>query len=144
MRSIFFVLIAGTSIFCSSSKPKQEKAPLVVTKKEIKTGAEQTDKYLPLIKGKRVAVMANQTSVIGKTHLVDSLKTLGVKIVKVFGPEHGFRGNASAGVKVDDEIDPVSGIPVVSLYGAKNKPTKEDLAELDLLIYVLKEVGVLF
>ncbi|HEY5969045.1 MAG TPA: DUF1343 domain-containing protein, partial [Chitinophagaceae bacterium] len=144
MRSILFILIASTSVFCSSSKPKQEKVPIVVNKKEITTGAQQTDKYLPLLKGKRVAIMANQTSVIGKTHLVDSLKTLGVKIVKVFGPEHGFRGNASAGDKVADEIDPVSGIPIVSLYGAKNKPTKEDLADVDILIYDLQDVGVRF
>jgi len=144
MRSIIFILIASTSIFCSSSKPKQEKAPIVVNKKEIKTGAEQTDKYLPFLKGKRIAIMANQTSLIGKTHLVDSLKNIGVKIVKVFGPEHGFRGNASAGVKVDDEIDPASGIPVVSLYGAKNKPSKEDLADVDILIYDLQDVGVRF
>jgi len=144
MRSILFILIASTSVFCSSSKPKQEKVPIVVNKKEITTGAQQTDKYLPLLKGKRVAIMANQTSVIGKTHLVDSLKTLGVKIIKVFGPEHGFRGNASAGDKVADEIDPVSGIPIVSLYGAKNKPTKEDLADVDILIYDLQDVGVRF
>jgi len=144
MRSILFVLIANTFIFCATSEPEQESTPIDVNKKEIKTGAEQTDKYLPLIKGKRVAIMANQTSVIGKTHLVDSLKTLGVKIVKVFGPEHGFRGNASAGVEVADEIDPASGIPVVSLYGAKNKPTKEDLADVDVLIYDLQDVGVRF
>jgi len=144
MRSILFVLIANTFIFCATSEPKQESTPIDANKKEIKTGAEQTDKYLPLIKGKRVAIMANQTSVIGKTHLVDSLKTLGVKIVKVFGPEHGFRGNASAGEKVADEIDPASGIPVVSLYGAKNKPTKEDLADVDILIYDLQDVGVRF
>ena len=144
MRSIIFILIASTSIFCSSTKPKQERIHADVNKKEIKTGAEQTGKYLPLLKGKRVAIMANQTSMIGKTHLVDSLKSLGVKIVKVFGPEHGFRGNASAGVEVSDEIDPVSGIPVVSLYGAKNKPTKEDLADVDILIYDLQDVGVRF
>lgn len=144
MRSILFILIASTSIFCSSSKPKQQKTPIGVNKKEIKTGAEQTDKYLPLLKGKRVAIMANQTSIIGKTHLVDSLKTLGVNIVKVFGPEHGFRGNASAGEHVADEIDPVSRIPVVSLYGGKNKPTKEDLADVDVLIYDLQDVGVRF
>jgi uncharacterized protein YbbC (DUF1343 family) len=144
MRSILFILIASTSIFCSSSKPKQERIHADVKKKEIKTGAEQTEKYLPLLKGKRVAVMANQTSVIGKTHLVDSLKILGVNIVKVFGPEHGFRGNASAGEQVADEIDPVSRIPVVSLYGAKNKPTKEDLADVDLLIYDLQDVGCRF
>ena len=144
MRSIIFILIAGTSIFCSSSKSKQQKTAIDVNKKEIKTGAEQTDKYLPLLKGKRVAIMANQTSIIGKTHLVDSLKTLGVNIVKVFGPEHGFRGNASAGEHVADEIDPVSRIPVVSLYGGKNKPTKEDLADVDVLIYDLQDVGVRF
>ena len=144
MRSILFILIASTSIFCSSSKPKQERIHADVNKKEIKTGADQTDKYLPLLKGKRVAIMANQTSLIGKTHLVDSLKILGVNIVKVFGPEHGFRGNASAGVEVADEIDPVSGIPVVSLYGAKNKPSKEDLADVDILIYDLQDVGVRF
>src|SRR6186997_1166160 len=144
MRSILFILIASTSIFCSSSKSKQQKTPIDVNKKEIKTGAEQTGQYLPFLKGKRIAIMANQTSMIGKTHLVDSLKTLGVNIVKVFGPEHGFRGNASAGVKVDDEIDPVSRIPVVSLYGGKNKPTKEDLADVDVLIYDLQDVGVRF
>ena len=144
MRSIIFILIASTSIFCSSSKTKQKKTQIDVNKKEIQTGAEQTDKYLPLLKGKRIAIMANQTSMIGKTHLVDSLKILGVKIIKVFGPEHGFRGNASAGVEVADEIDPTSGIPVVSLYGAKNKPSKEDLADVDILIYDLQDVGVRF
>jgi uncharacterized protein YbbC (DUF1343 family) len=144
MRSILFILIASISIFCSSSKPKKERIHTDINKKELKTGAEQTDKYLPLLKGKRVAIMANQTSLIGKTHLVDSLKILGVNIVKVFGPEHGFRGNASAGAIVADEIDPASGIPVISLYGAKNKPTKEDLADVDILIYDLQDVGVRF
>jgi len=144
MRLILFILITSTLTFCATSKSEQKKILDDVNKKEIRTGAEQTDKYLPLLKGKRVAIMANQTSVIGKTHLVDSLKTLGVNIVKVFGPEHGFRGNASAGVEVADEIDPASGIPVVSLYGAKNKPTKEDLADVDILIYDLQDVGVRF
>lgn len=110
----------------------------------IKTGAEQLDKYLPLLKGKRVAMLANPTTIIGKTHLVDSLKSLGVQIVKVFGPEHGFRGNASAGVVVSDEIDAKSGIPIISLYGRKNKPSKEDLADVDIVIYDLQDVGVRF
>ncbi|HEY0740828.1 MAG TPA: exo-beta-N-acetylmuramidase NamZ domain-containing protein, partial [Chryseosolibacter sp.] len=96
----------------------------------IQTGAEQLDKYLPLIKGKRVAMLANQTTIIGKRHLVDSLKTLGVNIVKVFGPEHGFRGKASAGAEINDEVDAATGIPIISLYGKKNKPTKEDLADV--------------
>jgi uncharacterized protein YbbC (DUF1343 family) len=111
---------------------------------KIRTGAEQVDKYLPLLKNKRVAIMANQTSIIGKTHLVDSLKSLGVTIVKVFGPEHGFRGNASAGTAVADEVDARTGIPVISLYGKKNKPTHEDLADIDILLYDLQDVGCRF
>lgn len=112
--------------------------------KGIKTGADQTEKYLPYLKGKRVAIMANQTSIIAGKHLVDSLTSLGVNIVKVFGPEHGFRGNASAGVHVEDEIDKASGIKVVSLYGKKNKPSAQDMADVDVLIYDLQDVGVRF
>lgn len=134
-----FIFIAGLFVVCLASRPEADKQ-----KTQIRTGAEQTEKYIQLLKGKRVAIMANQTSVIGKTHLVDSLKTRGVNIVKVFGPEHGFRGNASAGAKVADETDPVSGIPIVSLYGPKNKPTKEDLADVDILIYDLQDVGCRF
>lgn len=112
--------------------------------KSIRTGAEQTEKYLSYLKGKRVAIMANPTSIIGKAHLVDSLKSLGVNMVKVFGPEHGFRGNASAGTHVSDEVDSATGIPVISLYGKKNKPSKEDMADVDILIYDLQDVGVRF
>jgi uncharacterized protein YbbC (DUF1343 family) len=112
--------------------------------KPILTGADQVDKYLPLLKGKRVALLANPTTIIGKTHLVDSLQKLGVNIVKVFGPEHGFRGNVGAGVEIADETDPVTGIPIISLYGAKNKPSKEDLADVDLMIYDVQDVGVRF
>ncbi len=108
------------------------------------TGAEQPEKYLPYLKGKRVAVLANQTSIVGDKHLVDFLLSKQVKVVKVFGPEHGFRGNASAGTHVADEKDPATGIPIVSLYGAKRKPSSEDLADVDLLIYDVQDVGVRF
>ncbi|MES2777455.1 MAG: DUF1343 domain-containing protein [Bacteroidota bacterium] len=111
---------------------------------QIKTGAEQTDKYVPYLKGKRVAILANLTTIIGKSHLVDSLQKLGINIVKVFGPEHGFRGNASAGTHVADEKDAATGIPVISLYGKKNKPTKEDMANVDIMIYDLQDVGCRF
>jgi len=110
----------------------------------ILTGADQTAKYLPYLKGKRIAIMANPTTIIGKQHLVDSLKSLGVNIVKVFGPEHGFRGNASAGVSIADETDPATGILIISLYGNKNKPSKADMANVDILIYDLQDVGVRF
>jgi uncharacterized protein YbbC (DUF1343 family) len=121
------------------------KQPIVSSnKKEIQTGAEQTDKYLPYIKGKRIAILGNQTTVIGRKHLVDSLRSLGITIAKVFGPEHGFRGNASAGVRVQDEVDSATGIPVISLYGAKRKPSKEDLADVDVFIYDVQDVGCRF
>jgi uncharacterized protein YbbC (DUF1343 family) len=108
------------------------------------TGAESTDKYLPLLEGKRVAIMANQTTVIGERHLVDSLLLLDVNIVKVFGPEHGFRGNASAGAAINDETDKITGLPIISLYGRKKKPSNKDLADVDIVIYDLQDVGCRF
>lgn len=131
---LLIALFAGLSL-CSAGLT-QEKA--------IITGADQTEKYVEYLKGKRVAVMANPTTIIGEKHLVDSLTSLGINIVKVFGPEHGFRGNASAGVTVKDEKDPATGIPVISLYGAKNKPTRQDMADVDILLYDLQDVGVRF
>ena len=133
------LLFAGFLLFGFSPLKSQ-----VVNRKSILTGADQVDKYLPYLKGKRVAIMANPTSIIGKKHLVDSLHSLGVRIVKVFGPEHGFRGNVGAGVQVQDETDSATGIPIISLYGPKNKPSKQDLADVDILIYDLQDVGVRF
>lgn len=143
MKFLSFVAISCGFAFCSSSfHPLKENRS--ENNKPIRTGAEQTEKYLPFLKGRRVAILANQTSIIGKTHLVDSLQALGVNIVKVFGPEHGFRGNASAGARVADETDPKTGIPVISLYGSKSKPSKKDLANVDLVIYDLQDVGCRF
>lgn len=139
---LFFSLLLVGSIFSF-----RQDAPVTNPVNEpaaIRTGADQTEKYLPYLKGKRVAMLANQTTIIGKKHLVDSLQSLGVTIVKVFGPEHGFRGNASAGVAVADETDPATGIPVISLYGKKNKPSKEDLADVDIVLYDLQDVGCRF
>lgn len=141
---LFSFVIAALALCTSCNSQKQSQKLSIVDNGQIKTGADQTEKYIPYLKGKRVAILANQTSIIGKTHLVDSLKKLGVNIVKVFGPEHGFRGKASAGDNVSDEIDAATGIPIISLYGAKNKPTKTDLADVDLMIYDLQDVGVRF
>lgn len=110
-------------------------------KQEIITGADQTEKYLPLLKGKRIGLVANQSSIIGKKSSVDSLLSLGIKIVKVFGPEHGFRGNASNGAAVHNETDAKTGIPIISLYGKNQKPTKEQLADIDLLVFDIQDVG---
>lgn len=108
------------------------------------TGADQTEKYISLLKGKRVGVLANPTTIIGKKHLVDSLLSRGINIVKAFGPEHGFRGNAPNGIKVKDERDAATGIKVISLYGTKRKPTKEDLADVDIMIFDIQDVGCRF
>lgn len=114
------------------------------TGKVIKTGADQTEKYLSYLKGKRIGIVGNKTSIIGRTHLVDSLHSLGVNIVKAFGPEHGFRGNASAGVKVQNEVDSATGISIISLYGTKRKPSKEDLSNVDLMVFDIQDVGCRF
>ena len=142
MKFLVFVFVSIITCSCITPKSIAQKQPGINS--GIKTGAEQTEKYLSYLKGKRVAILANQTSIIGNTHLVDSLKRSGVNIVKVFGPEHGFRGKASAGDKVSDEIDAATGIPIISLYGAKNKPTKADLADVDIMLYDLQDVGCRF
>lgn len=110
----------------------------------IHTGAERTARYLPLLRGKRVAVVTNQTGMIGQTHMVDSLMALGVDIVKVFAPEHGFRGEASAGEHVADQRDRRTGLPLISLYGKHKKPSPAQLAGVDLLLFDIQDVGVRF
>ncbi|MGC3945040.1 MAG: DUF1343 domain-containing protein [Chryseolinea sp.] len=137
---VLSLFVFVTFVFVSTANA-QRKAQ---SEKTLQTGAEQLDQYLSQLKGKRVAMLANPTSIIGKSHLVDSLKNLGINIVKVFGPEHGFRGNASAGSQVADEVDARTKIPIISLYGKKNKPTKEDLADVDIMIYDLQDVGCRF
>ncbi|MEY5034129.1 MAG: hypothetical protein RL447_507, partial [Bacteroidota bacterium] len=92
---------------------------------QIVPGAERLNRYLPLLEGKRVGVFANQTSMVGSTHLVDTLMAIGVKVTVIFGPEHGFRGKADAGEKVGNAIDEKTGIPVISLYGAKRRPDEK-------------------
>ncbi|WP_420146591.1 exo-beta-N-acetylmuramidase NamZ domain-containing protein [Spirosoma sp.] len=108
------------------------------------TGADQVAAYLPYLKGKRIGLVVNQTSIIGNKPSVDSLVSLGVNIVRIFGPEHGFRGNASNGTKVDDSVDAKTGIPVISLYGKNRKPSKEQLADVDLMVFDIQDVGCRF
>ncbi|MDB5014059.1 MAG: hypothetical protein JWQ25_2261, partial [Daejeonella sp.] len=98
----------------------------------------------PMLKNKKIGMVVNQTSIIGKKASVDSLLGLGVNIVKIFGPEHGFRGNASAGSNVDNGVDNKTRLPVISLYGKHYKPTKDDLQGLDMLIFDIQDVGARF
>lgn len=108
------------------------------------TGADQFLKFLPLLKDKRVALVANQTSVVGNRHLADSLLAAGVNLVKIFAPEHGFRGEAEAGASIKSGKDILSGLPIVSLYGKSKIPSREDLADVDLVIFDIQDVGARF
>ena len=107
-------------------------------------GACQIEAYLPLLQGKKVAVVANQASRVGDAHLVDSLLALGVTIEKIFTPEHGFRGNVDAGAHVNDAVDAKTGLSLVSLYGNNKKPSVEQLKQVDVMLFDLQDVGVRF
>src|SRR6516162_5240242 len=117
MKFILSLLLAVCLISSSFSQD---------TSGTILPGAYRTSVYVPLLKGKRIGVFANQTSVIGNTNLIDTLIKQGVHVTKIFSPEHGFRGNADAGASTDNYIDSATHIPVVSLYGRKLKPAAED------------------
>ncbi len=148
-KILFPVLLLVTA--CTAQKPKAQSsdaaAEMTATganTEGILAGADRVNVYLPLIKGKTVGIFANQTSMVGNTHLVDTLMKLGVDIRVIFGPEHGFRGTADAGEKVGNYTDTKTGIPVVSLYGSKRRPSAEDVKGVDLLIFDIQDVGVRF
>jgi uncharacterized protein YbbC (DUF1343 family) len=111
---------------------------------ELKVGADRMEEYLPLLEGKRVALVVNQTSRIGETHLVDTLMARGINIVKAMSPEHGFRGEAPDGEHIPDGKDSRTGVPIISLYGKTKKPSAEQLADVDILLFDIQDVGVRF
>lgn len=125
-------------LFCSSPIWSQQFA------RDIITGAEQLDLYLPDLKNQRVALLVNQTSVIKHSHLVDTLLSHDVRIVKIFAPEHGFRGNADAGEKVKSGVDSKTGLTITSMYGASKKPSKESMKGIDVVIFDIQDVGARF
>lgn len=116
----------------------------IVNDDSVKNGAERTEIYFPLLKGKNVAVVANQTSMIGKVHLVDSLLKAGISVKKIFCPEHGFRGRVQAGEKINNSTDSITCLPIISLYGKHFKPKSTDLKGIDIVIYDIQDVGVRF
>ena len=111
---------------------------------EIFPGAYRTAEYVPMLNNKKVALVVNQTSTIGDKHLVDSLLALEVEITRIFAPEHGFRGAADAGAKVEDGVDAKTQVPIISLYGKKKKPSREDLQDVDMVLFDIQDVGVRF
>ncbi|MBN1158912.1 MAG: DUF1343 domain-containing protein [Bacteroidales bacterium] len=111
---------------------------------QIQNGAERLELYMPLLRNENVGMVANQTSVIGSLHLVDVLLDNGIKMVKIFSPEHGFSGSVDAGVAVIGADDIRTGISIYSLYGSKTKPSPDDLKEIDVMIFDLQDVGARF
>ena len=153
--SKLFVLIFLLSLYsCVEKQAKSSKDQLSIVvendfkNKKIITGSNRTEEYLYLLKNKTVAIVANHTSVIfknnGYKHLVDSLLSRDINIVKVFSPEHGFRGNILGGEHFNDHIDKETGIQIKSIYGETRKPSKESLKDVDVVIFDIQDVGVRF
>ncbi len=139
------LLILTFSVIFVSCNSQTSELPLVSeVDKHLTLGAERLEAYLPIIKDRRVAMAVNHTSLLGGRHLVDTLLDLGVSIVKVFAPEHGFRGAQEAGELVESGIDPNTGLPIVSLYGSNKKPTADQLEDIDLVLFDVQDVGVRF
>lgn len=145
MKSPFvfvYVVLAFFALPACSQTPKVQAERSY--KRSIAVGAEQPEMYTDLLKGVRVAVVANPTSRVGSEHLVDVLIQKGVRVVKVFAPEHGFRGSAGAGEHVADGRDSRTGLPLISLYGKNEKPTSDMLSDVDVIVFDIQDVGARF
>lgn len=138
-KKTFALLLIGALSWATSTHAQKLPTPVTV-------GAERMELLLPTLQGKRVALMVNQSSLVGSTgtHLVDTLLSQGINIVRLFVPEHGLRGKVDAGKNVRSGVDEKTGLPVVSLYGQHKRPTPEMLADIDLLVFDLQDVGTRF
>ena len=140
----FFCLIIMAPTQAQVFKTNDEPNLTFIDKTHYISAAMCPENYMPYIEGKRVGIVGNQTSIIGETHLVDTLLSLGVDVRKIYTPEHGFRGTADAGAKVNSGKDEKTGLPIVSLYGKNKKPTPEMLQDIDVILFDLQDVGVRF
>jgi uncharacterized protein YbbC (DUF1343 family) len=143
MRNLIVFTLILSALLPLKSCFAQAKLQLVDST-AVTVGAEQMEVYLPVLQGKRIAIVGNQSSLVGDVHLVDTLLQYGVEIVKIFSPEHGFRGDHDAGAYVQSTVDEITGIAMVSLYGQKKKPDASDLQGIDLILFDLQDVGVRF
>jgi uncharacterized protein YbbC (DUF1343 family) len=149
---LILAFLFGNMTFCKSkpdnnSSSNEIQASSAEAQAEILPGADRPEIYLPMLRGKKVALAVNQTSILPSKenmHLVDFLLEQGIEVKKVFVPEHGFRGKADAGEKVDNSIDSATGLPLVSLYGSSKKPSEEALADVDIVIFDIQDVGIRF
>jgi uncharacterized protein YbbC (DUF1343 family) len=140
---VFVVFYCAFLLGCGSpgEKPGLEEE---IPPPAIRTGAERMEALIPKLQGQKLGLVVHPASRVGEKHLVDTLLAAGMEVSKIFGPEHGFRGDAGAGDKVSDETDPQTGIPIISLYGSRRKPLPQDLAGIDLMVFDLQDVGVRF
>lgn len=140
MRILISVLLFAACQSATSQKKQLNKQEVEV----LLTGADQLNLLLPKISGKNVALVVNHTSLVDRTHLVDTLLTHGINIKKVFGPEHGFRGNAADGQLITDSVDRKTNISIISLYGKQKKPSPQHLQDIDVVIFDIQDVGTRF
>jgi uncharacterized protein YbbC (DUF1343 family) len=138
------VAMVGCNNKSISSVSDQEPVENLTVKTGAQVGAEQLNLLIPKIQNKSIALVVNHTSLVGETHLADTLQASGITIKKVFAPEHGFRGSAADGEEVKDGVDTRTGLPVVSLYGANRKPTSEQLEDVEVVIFDIQDVGTRF
>lgn len=137
MKRTFYIGVLGLFLFLVSCGNTRENEPF-------RTGAENVDAYLSLLEGKRVGVLTNHTALMDGIHLVDSLISLGMDISMIFAPEHGFRGNEDAGAHIDTQTDPVTGIPIVSVYGTGFIPADSLMQQIDIALFDIQDVGLRF
>ena len=142
MRILFLVIIFVLLASCGMSQEKEAKKSVV--KKEIIVGAEQSELYLDSIKNKRVALVVNQSSLVKKQHLLDYLIEKQINVVKVFAPEHGFRGNVDRGKHINNDIDQETGVSIISMYGKNRRPTNKQIEDVDIIIFDIQDAGARF
>lgn len=144
LKSIFIFLISSCSFGNTIPEINADDSTTVISINSIRVGAQNTLNIIALLKHKKVGIVGNQSSLVGITHLVDTLVSSQVNVVRVFSPEHGFRGDADAGEVVSNGKDSKTGLPIVSLYGKNKKPTDEQLKGIDIMIFDIQDVGVRF
>ena len=144
--SIAAVMLAVSFCQCSPKADRSDETGTASPEEQILVGAESLDEYLPLLEGKKVCLLSNQTGILSNgTHLLDTLLSYGVNVVSILSPEHGFRGNADAGELVSSSVDEKTGIPIRSLYDGKGGyPTQETMDEIDIMVFDLQDVGCRF
>ena len=142
MQKFFLILFAF--IFINSNIIAQKNNRNILQAEDAIVGASRLELYLPDLHNKNVGVIANQTSIFNNTHLIDTLLSEGIRIKKIFTPEHGFRGSAEEGAAIKNSVDEKTQLPIISLYGKNKKPNPEQLKDIDIILFDLQDVGVRF